>query len=454
MLVGLLSGCAGPRSPEPVAWHRTTIGLCEDYPEESRTLEHARRDLAVARNSGAQVLRIAFGWDAMEPERGKYDWGFWDDFVGAAREAGIRLIPYVCYTPKWAATDQGADYWRSPPRDPADYARFMRTIVARYRGTIHSWELWNEADNQAYWLGTPRQFADLVKAGAAAVRETDPTAQVVLGGIAGEVDFLGKVLVDERVGAVVDVVNFHSYFETWHPNAIEQLPAYIESVADVVRRTGRSLPLWMAEVGYSSVGDRADVSGVYRAHFRGEHSEAAQASALARTTFTALATGKLALFAWYRINDLVPSQEVIGDDNNRHLGLLRRDGSPKPALAMFSRVARLFSGPYHVVSPRVAVLGSPGSPPEVRVFRMPGGRYLVAAWLGMATVPAREVPEPDTRTATVRVAVPGATARRVAFRDALGRDVPAGVACWRSTREGLELTLTLHGDTVIIAEAR
>jgi hypothetical protein len=428
--------------------------LCEDYPEESRTLEHARRDLAVARDSGAQVLRIAFGWDAMEPERGNYDWSFWDDFVRAAREAGVRLIPYVCYTPKWAATDQGADYWRSPPRDPADYARFMRAIVGRYRGTIRSWELWNEPDNQAYWLGTPRQFADLVKAGAAAVREADPAAQVVLGGIAGEVDFHTKVLVDEGVGAVVDVVNFHSYFETWHPNAIEQLPAYIESVADVVRRTGRPLPLWMAEVGYSTVGDRADVSGVYRAHFRREHSEAAQASAVARTTFTALATGELTVFAWYRINDLVPSQEVIGDDNNRHLGLLRPDGSPKPALAMFSRAAWLFAGPYDVVAPKVAVIESTGTHPEARVFRMPDGRCVVAAWLGMATVPAREIPESDTRRATVRVSVQGVSARRVVFRDALGRDVPTSAAQWRNTREGFELTLSLRGDSVIVAESR
>ncbi len=447
----LLSGCVAPRAPEPAVWTRTTMGLCEDYPEESRTIEHARRDLAVAAASGAQVLRIAFGWDAMEPERGQYDWSFWDEFVRSAADAHVQLIPYVCYTPKWAATDQGEDYWRSPPRDPRDFARFMGGIVRRYKGTIRSWELWNEPDNRSYWLGSPEQYAALTLAGSAAVREADPSARIVLGGIAGEVDFLSKILVDGRVAPAVDVVNFHSYFETWHPNSIEQLPAYVDSVAKIVRGTGRRLPLWMAEVGYSTVGDRTDVSDVYRAHFRGEHSEDAQAAAVARTVFTTLATRQVSLFAWYRINDLPAAQEVIGDDNNRHLGLVRADGSPKPALESFTYAARLFSEPYDVVPATVTTL-SGTAPGEVRVFRRPADRYLIAAWLGIPSGPAPPAAAVDMRTATLRVVVPHAIGRTAVFRDARGRDLGSAGVSWRNTRQGIELTLSLRSDAVIVAE--
>lgn len=78
------------------------LGLCEDYPEETRSLSGARADLEVARASGARVLRIAFGGDAIEGARGRYDWSFWDDFVRlAVDDYGITLIPYVCYTPRW-----------------------------------------------------------------------------------------------------------------------------------------------------------------------------------------------------------------------------------------------------------------------------------------------------------------------------------------------------------------
>src|SRR5688500_3599932 len=108
IVVIFVAGCGStpPRSGIQPGWRSVRLGLCEDYPEESRSLERARADLDAVRASGAQVLRISFGWDAMEPERGVYDWSFWDDFVRAAvHERGIRLIPYICYTPKWAASD-------------------------------------------------------------------------------------------------------------------------------------------------------------------------------------------------------------------------------------------------------------------------------------------------------------------------------------------------------------
>ncbi|HYD82883.1 MAG TPA: beta-galactosidase, partial [Opitutus sp.] len=122
-----VGSCIPPAEPEePNAWSSVAIGLCEDYPEETRSLARARKDLIAAREAGAAVLRIAFGWDAIEPERGVHDWSFWDEFVPmAAREFGLRLIPYVCYTPRWAATDAGPEHWRSPPRDAEDFGRFM-----------------------------------------------------------------------------------------------------------------------------------------------------------------------------------------------------------------------------------------------------------------------------------------------------------------------------------------
>src|SRR6059058_3468736 len=76
-------------------WHQTRLGLCEDYPEETRSLARAGSDLAAAKAAGATVLRIAFGWDAIEPERGHFDWSFWDDFVRTAvSEHHLELIPY------------------------------------------------------------------------------------------------------------------------------------------------------------------------------------------------------------------------------------------------------------------------------------------------------------------------------------------------------------------------
>src|SRR3954465_6509343 len=88
-LLCLASGCAAPHAGRDAfaprdEFHRVTLGLCEDYPEESRSLANARRDLEVLRTNHIPVLRVAFGWDAIEPEPGRFDWSFWDDFVRLA----------------------------------------------------------------------------------------------------------------------------------------------------------------------------------------------------------------------------------------------------------------------------------------------------------------------------------------------------------------------------------
>jgi hypothetical protein len=453
----LFASCSTQSSrprPLPAPQHTLTLGLCEDYPEESRSLQGARADLQAAHEAGARVLRIAFGWDAMEPERGKFDWSFWDEYVKAATEDyGLTLIPYICYTPKWAATDPGENYWRSPPRDPQDFARFVAAAVGRYRDRIHSWELWNEPDNAAYWLGRPEQFAALVRAGSAAVRTADPSAKIVLGGIAGELDFLAKVLHDGQTAASVDVVNIHSYFETWHPSPIEHVTQYVAGAAGLIRDTGGHQPLWMAETGYSSVGERAEVSSVYRAHFRGEHTEAAQANALARTVFAVAATEQVTLLAWYRINDLVSTQEVIGDDNNRHLGLRDAAGGPKPALAAFRYAASLFSAPYDALPVRVTATAAGASePPVLHAFAFPDGRVVLAAWLGMPEQPAGRAAASDLRRAECTVSLPRRL-RRVEVRNALGQRLNAP-APLEPRGESTALHVSLRGGDVRVFELR
>lgn len=443
----LLAGCASPNLPRG-EWREIRIGLCEDYPEESRSLEAAWSDLALARDHGASVLRIAFGWDAMEPERGVYDWSFWDEFVREAHGAGVTLIPYVCYTPRWAAQDAGDDFWRSPPRDPGDFGRFMGEIVRRYRGTIQSWELWNEPDNRAYWLGTAAQFAELVRAGSAAVRAADPRARVVLGGIATEVSFLESLFREHRIAPAVDVVNLHSYFETWHPEPIERLTDYVEDAAHIVQTFGEREPLWLAETGYSSVGGRAVVSEVYRARFRGEHTDEAQADALVRTLVLAAATGQLPVIAWYRINDLPPGQEVIGDDNNRHLGLRRADGRPKASLAAFAWTAKMLQQPFRMREVEVTLDGKSIGEPRVEAFDLRDGRTLVAAWLALPqsadSRPTSAEPVDDPRGARLKLRVARANGRTLRVVNTVGQTLHTGTV-GKAPNGGVEFTLELRG---------
>ncbi len=88
--------------PGNAAYYHVPVGLCEDYPEETTTMQIIKNDFEFLKKHNINLLRISFGWDAIETEKGKFEWLFWDDFVKmAVDEYGITLVPYICYTPQW-----------------------------------------------------------------------------------------------------------------------------------------------------------------------------------------------------------------------------------------------------------------------------------------------------------------------------------------------------------------
>lgn len=355
------------------------LGLCEDYPEESRSFEVVRKDLALLKAAGVRVLRVSIGWDGLEVEKDRYDWAFWDGFVDlAVRQSGVRLIPYVAYTPRWNATGGSADYWKSPPRDLAELEEVMELLATRYRDTISSWEIWNEPDNRDYWVGSAAEYARLLEAGARGVRRGNPSAAVVSGGIAGGTGFLDEVMT-APAGRLVDVVNAHAYPETWSPHPIEALPGYVREVARAAEHHGRRRPVWVAEVGYSTYRrGRAAVSEWVGAKFAYEHTAEFQAVALLRTVAVLLATD-VSLIAWYEVKDPPAADEMIGDDNNRHLGVAYADHRPKPALAALRFLAeRTERGVAEIAT---SVRGAGATPIVVRAFRTGDQRLLAFAWI-------------------------------------------------------------------------
>lgn len=395
-VVLLVGACAGvPRALEegPAAvvdttassrgFRRVPIGLCEDYPEESTSIDRVRDDMRVLRALGVRTLRVSLPWDSIEPADDRFDWSFWDRFVAIAIEHGIRLIPYVAYTPAWAAREGAAEPWHEPPREVAEFEEFVRVLASRYGDRIDSWELWNEPDNPAYWSGSAAAYAELVRAGARAVRRSDPTALIVLGGIAWNTDLVQELFDDYDIARDVDVVNVHSYAETWSGDRLESIPAYVDRVARILERHGGHEQIWAAEVGYSSLRRGNRISADYTARFDYEHTAAFQAVALVRMLVLLRATDEVDLVAWYELRDLARGADAIGDDNNRHLGVVRPDGVPKPAYAALAQAVRLLDGPLRVVDADVAATSVSDATAafELHAFERPDGSLLVFAWI-------------------------------------------------------------------------
>jgi hypothetical protein len=380
-LFALALGCRAPGAPPAVPtapWSVVPIGLCEDYPEETRSMDEVRRDIALMNSAGVRVLRVSIGWDGLEPSRGLYDLGFWDSFFAAMGAAGIRVIPYIAYTPRWASIGTGDDFWRYPPADLQVFSDTVGMLARRYRGRVTSWEIWNEPDNRDYWRGSVGQFAALLRAGARAVHAADPAAQGVVGGVAGHPEFVTEVLARPELGdaaGLISVVNAHAYFETWNPEPIETLSPYVQAFAPALAHGARSL--WLAEMGYSDYRPAEPPGG-------DQHTLGFQAVALVRMVTLALARPEVSLLAWYEMKDPSAGAPMIGDDNNRHLGVAFSDWRPKPALAALALMQRLLGHGFRRVDEIVRARRLPGSRAQVHAFATPDGEAVVNAWVPTA----------------------------------------------------------------------
>lgn len=199
------------------------LAIGDDYFDGTSPLSRVARHLAIAHHLGVRYLRCAFSWNAIEPAPGRYNWRFWDSLVALAARNQIQLLPYVAYTPKWAARN-AKNFWKQPPQDPQLYANFIKIIARRYRGRIRSWEIWNEPDNRDYWTGSADEFAPLAIAAAKSIREADPSAVLILGGMAyGPGPFFRELMSRYHIDEYVDVIAMHAYPETWDNERAETI---------------------------------------------------------------------------------------------------------------------------------------------------------------------------------------------------------------------------------------
>jgi hypothetical protein len=398
-------------TPITSEYYTMPVGLCEDYPEETTTMEIIRNDFELLKEHDIKFLRISFGWDAIESVEGTYDWLFWDDYVNmAVDEYGLTLVPYICYIPVWNST--GAEdtvfYWNYPPKDYEAYGDFVKALVTRYKDKIKTWELWNEPDIWIYWQGTKDQFAKFLKIGAEAVREADPEAEIVFPGIAYDPEFIRQMFKDYKLSEYFDIVNIHNYYETWHRHPIEEILLYVNEVHDVVWRYGNNQPIWMAEVGYSTFRKGSRVSNSYSAYYEYEHTPEYQAKQLFKTLTLVASTGNVDAVAWYEIKDLSPDDDVIGDtDNNKFLGVAYADHSPKPAASALEFFNTLFSENYKSINDKVEVDRNLDSETMVQSFQTETGNVIVVSWL-KTMVPGRTNNQKDgmvedTRKETIAI---------------------------------------------------
>lgn len=189
-------------------------------------------------STGAKLDRFPLYWDRVEPSSGELDWSGQDAALRGNEEQGLGTLAILLNTsplywpdgrrmqaemPKVGdgirkLIEQGQErsaecIVQGPPApvglyepifsdgsdNPAagkainrsnSWAHFVSLAVNRYRpgGTaglnVRYWEIWNEPDLCHFWSGTSQEYARLLKVAYLTIKQFDPQATVIWGGLA------------------------------------------------------------------------------------------------------------------------------------------------------------------------------------------------------------------------------------------------------------------------------
>lgn len=330
-----VSRAAGEESP-------SDFGISD--PETTAFSSDAELDQALSsmRTLGVGWHRAIFYWGSIETSNDVWWWRDYDPYVDRIRSAGISIMAQVAYTAPWASSGSTDRY---PPRNYDDWYDYVYHLVSRYgsranglgsdygRNQIHYWEIWNEPDIPGFWAGTPSEYARLLATAYQAVKAADPTAKVLLGGLARagalhDPEFPEKILGDPvyPAGQYFDIYNIHL---NQHP--MEVVRRIIEDDEEMLRTYGYdydSRPLWVTEGGYPSDASFQNISAY-------QGGQTAQSLYVADWVDLVRALGAAKVF-WYRLRDRTPV--VAAQDTS---GLMSPSFVPKPAFSTYQQSIRL-----------------------------------------------------------------------------------------------------------------
>jgi polysaccharide biosynthesis protein PslG len=298
-------------------------------------------EVAKTRESGAKWVRIFVDWSSFDEATNARR-------IKAYKKAGINVLVVVSYTP--AAYRPAGTTKYHPPSNPARYGDFLAHLGRTLGPYIDAYEVWNEPDDSIHWHNGPRpaQYAPLLKEAYRGVKQTDPTATVVTGGMVGNnFDFLAALY---KLGAKghFDAVGVHTDLacesdppEFQYRDPQGRIGRYVftgyREVAATMADHGERKPIWMTEMGWPTPG--AGVKCLQGGQpVRGKENEpggvsyAKQAEYLRRGFECMQGDGLVSVAFWFSLQDI--SNQLT---HEHRFGLIDTFGSHKPAYNALQR---------------------------------------------------------------------------------------------------------------------
>ncbi len=269
--------------------------------------------LGLIKQAGASAVRFGGNWNSAEPSPGVYDFGTIDALLSTTRSHDLTLLLGLGNEPAWDATNGNPN---APPKDcnspTATCASVSDYVTALVRNAapegLHYLIARNEPqDFDKNWVGSdPMTYAHFQQVVYRAAHDADPSIAVLSGGtdaLSPSLVALGLSLSPEvpyPKGAVAFASSLYGNpawcdsLDVLDLHVGDHGPVYSPQIVDASEKAlqacngGRHVPVWVTEVGYTSVAS-VQSSPVYKKELQGKYQggEPGQARFLT-DTFSAL----------------------------------------------------------------------------------------------------------------------------------------------------------------------
>ncbi|MDP0496572.1 MAG: hypothetical protein Q7Q73_10225 [Verrucomicrobiota bacterium JB024] len=256
-------------------------------------------ELRRAKDIGVGHIRVHenFTWRNSEPQEGVYQWDVLEeDAAGDSsalykpavydysvyRQYGLDPLIYV------AGYDKDRPVWADAyglETQLGLYGDFYEALTSHYEGVFKDFEVVNEPWGHM----DAGEYLEILKAVYAKSKKGNPDARIV-GATAyhgPQINFL-KELIDQGGLDYMDVLSLHPYPRPEAPEAV--LIGFIQQVRQWVEAAGRTLPLWITEIGWTTDGLEPLPTRIPRPGHR-NNSDTDQAKYLVRSMIVSIANG-------------------------------------------------------------------------------------------------------------------------------------------------------------------
>jgi hypothetical protein len=264
----------------PIAYANVEPFAVNTFLDQEVTTENVTRELDLIHNAGFHFIKQELVWNDVErPQKGLYQdnaisgkssWAKYDRIVDLAQQRGIEVIFRIDTSPDWARP--GSDKIETPPNRFEDYGDFVATVVNRYRGRVHYYQIWNEPNWAFEWgdrVARPAEYVSLLRTAYVRAKAVDPSVVILSASLAPtiensdrattDVSFLQQMY-DDGASPFFDILSANAYGlrngpDDFRFNRTDDVnfsrPVLLREI--MVQNGDSTKPIWASEIGWDAL---------------------------------------------------------------------------------------------------------------------------------------------------------------------------------------------------------